>query len=113
MQELATVLQQRLPAVVVVVDNDGYTVERAIHGPDEPYNDITHWDWTHAPAFFGADGDGLAAATKVHTVGELRAAFADAAAHAERLSIIQAVVPRDDVPALLDTLARALGHAKR
>jgi indolepyruvate decarboxylase len=46
-------------------------------------------------------------------VGELRAAFADAAGHAERLSIIQAVVPRDDVPALLDTLARALGHAKR
>ena len=62
-QELATVLQQRLPAVVVVVDNDGYTVERAIHGPDEPYNDITHWDWTHAPAFFGADGDGRAAAS--------------------------------------------------
>jgi TPP-dependent 2-oxoacid decarboxylase len=61
-QELATVIQQRLPAVVVVVDNDGYTVERAIHGPDEPYNDITHWDWTHAPAFFGAD-DGRAVAT--------------------------------------------------
>lgn len=48
MQELATVLQHRLPAVVVV-DNDGYTVERAIHGPAEPYNDITHWGWTHAP----------------------------------------------------------------
>jgi alpha-keto-acid decarboxylase len=64
-QELATILQQRLPAVVVVVDNDGYTVERAIHGPDEPYNDITHWDWTHALAFFGAD-DGRAAATTVH-----------------------------------------------
>ena len=109
-QELATVLQQRLPAVVVVVDNDGYTVERAIHGPDEPYNDITRWDWTHAPAFFGA-GDGRAAATRVHTAGELRAAFADAAGHPARLSLIQAVVPRDDVPELLDTLTRALGHA--
>ena len=109
-QELATVLQQRVPAVVVVVDNDGYTVERAIHGPDEPYNDITRWDWTHAPAFFGA-GDGRAAATRVHTAGELRAAFADAAGHPARLSLIQAVVPRDDVPELLDTLTRALGHA--
>ena len=110
-QEIATVLQQRLPAVVVVVDNDGYTVERAIHGPDEPYNDITRWDWTHAPAFFGADGDGRAAATRVRTAGELRAAFADAAGHPARLSLIQAVVPRDDVPELLDTLTRALGHA--
>ena len=110
-QELATVLQQRLPAVVVVVDNDGYTVERAIHGPDERYNDITHWDWTHAPAFFGADGDGRAAASLVRTAGELRAAFADAAGHPARLSLIQAVVPRDDVPELLDMLTRALGHA--
>jgi len=110
-QELATVLQQRLPAVVVVVDNDGYTVERAIHGPDEPYNDITRWDWSHAPAFFGADGDGRAVAARVRTVGELRAAFADATGHPGRLSLIQAVVPRDDVPELLDTLTRALGRA--
>ncbi|MDT7554760.1 MAG: alpha-keto-acid decarboxylase [Pseudonocardiales bacterium] len=109
-QELATILHHRLPAVVVVVDNDGYTVERAIHGPDETYNDITHWDWTHAPAFFGADST-AAVATRVRTVGELRAAFADATDHAERLSLVQAVVPRDDVPTLLDTLTRALGHA--
>jgi indolepyruvate decarboxylase len=47
----------------------------------------------------------------VHTVGELRAAFADAAAHPQRLTLIQAVVPRDDVPELLDTLTRALGGA--
>ncbi|MDT7553378.1 MAG: alpha-keto-acid decarboxylase, partial [Pseudonocardiales bacterium] len=71
---------------------------------------ITHWDWTHAPAFFGADS-AAAVATRVRTVGELRAAFADATDHAERLSLVQAVVPRDDVPTLLDTLTRALGHA--
>ena len=53
--ELATVLRERIPAVVVVVDNDGYTVERAIHGPDEPYNDIARWDW---PALARAMGDG-------------------------------------------------------
>jgi indolepyruvate decarboxylase len=47
----------------------------------------------------------------VGTVGELRAAFADAAAHPDRLTLIQAVVPRDDVPELLDTLTRALGAA--
>ena len=110
-QELATVLQQRLPAVVVVVDNDGYTVERAIHGPDEPYNDITHWDWTHAPGLLRRRRRRAPRRRPVRTVGELRAAFADAAGHPERLSLIQAVVPRDDVPELLDTLTRALGHA--
>jgi TPP-dependent 2-oxoacid decarboxylase len=107
-QELGTVLRLALPAVVVVVDNDGYTVERAIHGPDEPYNDIGRWDWTAVPALFG--GGDRAEAVRVETVGELRAAFAGAAAHPDRFTLVQAVVPRDDVPELLATLTRSLGQ---
>jgi TPP-dependent 2-oxoacid decarboxylase len=109
-QELATVIRAKVPAVVVVVDNDGYTVERAIHGPDEAYNDITSWDWTHAPALFGA---GDAAAVRVRTVGELRTALADATAHPGRVTLIQAVVPRDDVPELLSALTAVLGRSAR
>lgn len=36
-QELSTMIRQGTRALVLVVDNDGYTTERAIHGPDEPY----------------------------------------------------------------------------
>ena len=104
--ELSTVLRLDLPVVVLVVDNDGYTIERAIHGPDEPYNDIVRWDWTALPAAFGrAD----ATAIRVETVGELRAALAGAAG----FTLIQAVVPRDDVPDLLATLTRVLGGAQK
>jgi alpha-keto-acid decarboxylase len=99
-QELSTVVRLGLPAVVVVVDNDGYTVERAIHGPDEPYNDIARWDWTALPAVFGGGR-----AVRVETAEELREALTGA----DGLTIVQAVVPRDDVPPLLDTLTRALG----
>jgi TPP-dependent 2-oxoacid decarboxylase len=35
-----------ISSVVIVVDNDGYTVERAIHRPEESYNDSARWDWT-------------------------------------------------------------------
>lgn len=105
-QELGTVLRLGLPAVVVVVDNDGYTVERAIHGPDEPYNDITRWDWTALPALLG--GGEHATAVRVATPGALRAALATA--RPDGLTLIQAVVPRDDVPDLLATLTRALGQ---
>ncbi|MDD7965269.1 alpha-keto acid decarboxylase family protein [Actinomycetospora lemnae] len=105
--ELATVLRERIPAVIVVVDNDGYTVERAIHGPAEPYNDIARWDW---PTLARAMGDGEhLAATRATTVGELRAAFADATEHPDRVTLVQAVVPRDDVPDLLAALTRVLG----
>jgi TPP-dependent 2-oxoacid decarboxylase len=88
-QELSTALRSRIPAVVIVVDNDGYTVERAIHGPTQLYNDVARWDWTSAPALFGAGCDW--AAVCVTTVGELDQALA--AASASKLTLIQAVVP--------------------
>ena len=106
-QELATVLRERLPALVVVVDNDGYTVERAIHGPEQPYNDIPRWDWTALPAVF-CSGE-RARTVRASTVGVLRRAYAEAAAEPGGFTLVQAVVPRDDVPALLGTLTRALG----
>ena len=106
-QELGTVLREELPALVVVVDNDGYTVERAIHGPAQPYNDIPRWDWTALPRLFG--GGERARAVRVSTVGELRRAYAGAAADPGGFTLVQAVVPRDDVPVLLASLTRALG----
>ena len=39
-QELSTVARQGAQATVIVLDNGGYTVERAIHGPEQAYNDI-------------------------------------------------------------------------
>lgn len=105
-QELSTVIRLGLPAVVVVVDNDGYTVERAIHGPDEPYNDIARWDWSALPAAFGGAG---ARSVRVETAGELRAALSGSAG----FTLIQVVVPRDDVPDLLATLTGALGGGRR
>ncbi len=106
-QELSTILHNGISAVVIVVDNEGYTVERAIHGPTQPYNDIARWNWTNAPALFGAERD--CAAVRVTTAGELDQALA--AASASRLTLIQAVVPPMDVPELLEMLVRAASHA--
>lgn len=104
-QELGTILRERLPALVVVVDNDGYIVERAIHGPDETYTDIGHWDWTCAPALFGrADVPVIRAAM----VGELRAGLEGAQRRLGGLALVQAVVLRDDIPELLGALTRVL-----
>ena len=107
--ELGTIVRAGLAPVVVVVDNGGYTVERAIHGPDEPYNDIARWDWTAVPAMFAPDGG--ATACRVRTVGELRAALTAAREDPTTMAVIQAVVPRDDVPQLLADLTKALGQA--
>lgn len=107
--ELGTIVREGLAPVVIVVDNDGYTVERAIHGPTEPYNDIPRWDWTAAPAMFAPGGG--ARACRAETVGELRTALAAAREDPSAMAMVQAVVPRDDVPRLLADLTKALGQA--
>ena len=104
-QEISTVLRRGLTPIIVVVDNAGYTVERAIHGPDEPYNDIAAWDWTRLVDVFGDSG---AHAHRVTTIGELRDALVTAADEPDRACLIQAVVPRLDTPPLLAALARAV-----
>ena len=102
-QELSTILRAGLCPVIVVVDNGGYTIERVIHGPGQPYNDIARWDWTAAPALFGSDRVGVA--RRVDTTAGLDNALR-AAESSGQPAVIQAVVPRMDLPALLDSPGR-------
>jgi TPP-dependent 2-oxoacid decarboxylase len=106
-QELSSVLRSGITATVVIVDNDGYTVERAIHGPDEPYNDIAGWDWTLLPALFAPER--TSHTHVVENVGQLTDAMADSTPGT--LTLIHAIVPRMDVPELLSEIARAASRA--
>ena len=108
-QELGTMLRAGISPLIVVVDNDGYTVERAIHGPTEPYNDIPHWDWRQAGSFFGPEH--RSQAFRVETGAELIVALAQVVARPDVLTIIQAVVAPLDVPDLLTAIARSAAAA--
>ncbi|GCD43478.1 alpha-keto acid decarboxylase family protein [Streptomyces paromomycinus] len=103
-QELGTMTRYGAAPVVVVVNNDGYTVERAIHGATASYNDIAAWDYTALPAAFGA-GPGTVA-VRVETPAELADALALAARTPDELVLIEAVLPREDAPELLTALAQ-------
>ncbi|HXW78219.1 MAG TPA: thiamine pyrophosphate-dependent enzyme, partial [Acidimicrobiales bacterium] len=108
-QELSSFLRAGLAPTVIVVDNRGYTVERAIHGPEQAYNDISEWDWTGLPALLAP---GTASNSfRVTTNGALSEALACASSDADRLTLVQAVVPRLDTPPLLADLARAAARA--
>ena len=39
-QGLSTMIRNQLKPIIFVINNDGYTVERLIHGMKAPYNDI-------------------------------------------------------------------------
>jgi alpha-keto-acid decarboxylase len=108
-QELSTIARSGVQATVIVLDNDGYTVERAIHGPEQPYNDIAAWDWTAFGAVLAGVGEAVTA-HRARTTGELVTALTEAA-DAPGLTLIQAVLPPLDVPPLLAGLARAAAAA--
>jgi alpha-keto-acid decarboxylase len=110
-QELSTLAREHISATVILVDNDGYTVERAIHGPQERYNDIARWDWSALMNAL-APGNQDVFTRRAGTVGELADALS-VARGAQRLTLIEAVVPKMDVPPLLSQIAREAGRANR
>ena len=97
-QELGTFSREGLSPVIVVVNNDGYTVERAIHGETAPYNDIVGWRWTEIPNALGVANH---LAFRVDTYGGLDDAFTAAAQHQDRMVLVEVVLPRLEIPPLL------------
>lgn len=110
-QELSTLARERIFATVILVNNDGYTVERAIYGPQERYNDVVRWDWGALMTALAPEHPDLIT-RRAGTTGELADALAGARG-AQRLALIEAVVPRMDVPPLLSQIAREAGRANR
>ena len=112
-QQTAALLGQGLVPVVIVLNNGGYTTERAIGHPDAAYHQIPAWDWTALPATVGPAASPVA--LRVGTSHELASALnaADYHAGAGRPVLIEAVLDAGDIPPLLQELARSLavpGH---
>lgn len=54
-QELSTVLRHDLKPFIFVINNSGYTVERAVLGKDAKYNDVANWRYSELPNVFSLD----------------------------------------------------------
>ncbi|WP_072802410.1 alpha-keto acid decarboxylase family protein [Rhodococcoides yunnanense] len=108
--ELGTIIRLGLSAIIVVVNNNGYTVERAIHGADKTYNDIASWRWTLLPEALGAE-HGRFHAVCVDTTEDLETELRDAAVHGDRLTLIEARTAETDVPPVLQAVAAAAASA--
>ena len=63
----------------MLINRTRYTVERLIHGPNEPYNDIAEWNYTELLHVLGASSK--SASYRVETVAELEALFNDSSFH--------------------------------
>ncbi|HIF3244343.1 TPA: alpha-keto acid decarboxylase family protein [Salmonella enterica] len=104
-QEMGSMLRDGQAPVILLLNNDGYTVERAIHGAAQRYNDIASWNWTQIPPALNAAQQ--AECWRVTQAIQL-AEVLERLARPQRLSFIEVMLPKADLPELLRTVTRAL-----
>ncbi|PYI28979.1 thiamine pyrophosphate enzyme [Aspergillus indologenus CBS 114.80] len=96
-QELGTIIRLGLNVVVFVVNNDGYTIERCIHGRHQAYNDITRWRYLQAPQLFGGSEKVYTASAR--TWDELGGILTtDQLWNESGLRMVEIVCDREDAP---------------
>ncbi|QCE35498.1 hypothetical protein FAI40_09250 [Acetobacteraceae bacterium] len=96
-QEISTMARQDLP-IIFVVNNKGYTVERAIHGKNSEYNDIAEWDYSKLLSVFAPKKD--VNNFSVHNFSELEQAF-ESVKSGKKLSLIELHFDPLDAPEFL------------
>lgn len=92
-QELSTILRHGLKPYIFLINNGGYTIERAIVGKKAKYNDVANWRYAELPNVFSRHAN--AKSYVVRNVDDLRAALA---APRDGLVFVEAVMDRADAP---------------
>jgi len=92
-QALSTILRNHKSPIIVLLNNDGYVIERMIH--DGPYNELQMWQYSRLIEMFQTD-ENAAIGCVAKTEGELSVALQTADQSPDRLIVIEAQVPRSD-----------------
>ncbi|GAA98499.1 uncharacterized protein L969DRAFT_76081 [Mixia osmundae IAM 14324] len=110
-QEFSTVIRQDLHPIIFVLNNDGYAIERFIHGMEAKYNDIQGWQWQKLLELFGPKA-GKTTSVRVSTRTELEALIADASfATLEQTRLVEVILPKCDAPRALRKQAELTAKA--
>lgn len=95
-QELSTIIRCGFTPVIFLLNNRGYTIERAILGKHSPYNDVANWAYRDISRVFGINEDDYLSRL-CETRSDLDAALRDAA-DATSLAFIEVKLEALDMP---------------
>ncbi|KAK6525392.1 Pyruvate decarboxylase 1 [Orbilia ellipsospora] len=100
--EVSTMIRHGLKPIIVVINNDGYTIERMIHGEGAVYNDIQPWKHTKILEMFGAkEGEYMSYAVKTRKEVDELFQKGNEFSKAERIQLVELFMPRLDAPRAL------------
>ena len=104
-QELGSMQRDGQQPIIFLLNNDGYTVERAIHGAEQRYNDIAQWNWTALPHALSVQC--AAQSWRVSETVQLTAVMEQLMRN-RRLTLVEVVMEKQDLPPLLRKVTAAL-----
>ncbi|KAK4194098.1 thiamine diphosphate-binding protein [Triangularia verruculosa] len=104
-QEVSTMIRHRLRVTIFLIYNEGFTIERCIHGMEAEYNDIRRWNYTEIPTVFGAS-DKEVGKHIIRTKDELEKLLKDKKFNeAKGLQFVELWMPKHDAPRALKLTA--------
>lgn len=105
-QEVSTMIRLGLKPIIILICNEGFTIERFIHGMEAEYNDIQEWRFKDLVAVFG--GADTCKTYQVKTKDECHKLFTDEAFNkADCLQFVEMYLPKEDAPRALVLTAEA------
>jgi TPP-dependent 2-oxoacid decarboxylase len=102
-QEISSMVRFGCNPLVILVNNDGYLIERVI--TDNSYNDIQMWKYALLPQVFGLPEE---ACFKCQTIEELDKALAYAKSEDEHMTFVEAIFDKWDCNLLLKSAGRMM-----
>lgn len=99
-QEVSVMLHHGLTPVIFILNNDGYLMEKLIHGLHRPYNNFQMWEYSKTLEYFGCklQDQKVGVQAKVWTRIEFEAAMKNVSAQPNKIHFIEVVMPKFDAP---------------
>lgn len=108
-QAVGTMLRNNLDIIIFLINNDGYTIERWIHGMDEKYNDVQNWKYASIPKAMGGEAEN-STSYSVDTTDGLQQLWSSGRFDKPKgLHFVEMFTPREDAPVTLKLLCNAAG----
>jgi pyruvate decarboxylase len=113
-------LRSNTNIVVLLLNNDGYTIEKLIHGPDRAYNNIQMWRYHKSFEYFGAglkqnrEQATIGFAGQVKTQEEFETTMTQINKETNKIHFVELIMPAMDAPkSLVLTIEGTREYKKR
>ncbi|CAF0788339.1 unnamed protein product, partial [Didymodactylos carnosus] len=106
-QEVSSMLRSNVTPVIILLNNDGYTIEKLIHGPDRAYNSIQMWNYHKTFEYFGAgikqntEQASIGYTGQVSTRKDFEKVMEQVRKEDDKIHFIEVIMPKLDAPTSL------------